>query len=76
MKAQIESGITIDKIKYKPAKMEIIDQKKSNFWIKIKLTEGKNREIRKIMEHFNLRVSRLIRIAYGDFNLGKLKLIV
>ena len=36
------------------------------------MTEGKNREIRKILEHFNLKVNRLIRISYGPFELGKL----
>ncbi|MFK7866701.1 MAG: pseudouridine synthase [Alphaproteobacteria bacterium] len=44
-----------------------------NHWMTIKLTEGKNREIRKLLEHFNLSVNRLIRIGYGTYHLGKLQ---
>jgi 23S rRNA pseudouridine2605 synthase len=44
----------------------------TNFWATITLFEGKNREIRKIMEHFGCSVNRLIRISYGPFELGKL----
>ena len=36
------------------------------------LTEGKNREIRKVMEALGLKVNRLIRVSYGPFNLGEL----
>ena len=43
-----------------------------NSWLKISLTEGKNREIRKVMEHFGLQVNRLIRISYDEFKLGSL----
>ena len=53
--------------------MEIIDQKKIQFLDKNKTNRRQKQRNQKIMEHFNLRVSRLIRIAYGDFNLGKLK---
>lgn len=44
-----------------------------NFWVTITLTEGKNREIRKIMESFGWQVNRLIRLSYGPFELGELK---
>jgi 23S rRNA pseudouridine2605 synthase len=43
-----------------------------NTWIKITLKEGKNREIRKICEYFDLKVSRLKRISFGDFHLGSI----
>jgi 23S rRNA pseudouridine2605 synthase len=39
----------------------------------VALTEGKNREIRKLMEHFDCVVNRLLRVQYGPFYLGKLK---
>ena len=47
-------------------------QSGSNVWLAITLQEGKNREIRKGMAHMDLQVSRLIRTAYGPFDLGSL----
>jgi len=44
---------------------------KANQWYKVTLSEGKNREVRKLWEHFGLRVSRLIRTRYGPIILGK-----
>jgi len=41
-------------------------------WLSVTLQEGKNREIRKVMAHLGLQVSRLIRTAYGPFELGQL----
>lgn len=67
-------GITFKGIHYAPCHIEIepVQAGGQNQWIKITLTEGKNREIRKMMESFSLQVSRLIRIAYGPFQLGNL----
>ena len=67
-------GITIDGIHYAATKIEIEANQSGgkNQWILVTLTEGKNREIRKMMEHFGLQVSRLIRISYGPFQLGNL----
>ena len=45
----------------------------ANAWITMTLTEGKNREIRKICRHFGWQVNKLIREGYGDFSLGMLK---
>jgi 23S rRNA pseudouridine2605 synthase len=71
---QLERGIRIDGFKYKPAKVELeeVNDEKRNQWIKLTITEGKNREIRKIFDHFKMPVSRLIRISYGPFELDKL----
>ena len=44
----------------------------ANVWLVVTLKEGKNREIRKVMAHLGLQVSRLIRTAYGPFQLGDL----
>lgn len=71
---QLERGIKIDGFKYKPAKVEPeeVDNEKRNQWVKITIREGKNREIRKIFDHFKMPVSRLIRLSYGPFELDKL----
>ncbi|PIR34444.1 MAG: hypothetical protein COV36_00730, partial [Alphaproteobacteria bacterium CG11_big_fil_rev_8_21_14_0_20_44_7] len=50
-----------------------IEKQGKNSWLKVVLHEGKNREIRKVMKHFNLEVSRLIRLSYGKYKLGNLQ---
>jgi 23S rRNA pseudouridine2605 synthase len=69
---ELQKGIVIDNISYKPVKIELEHQKGDNSWLIVSITEGKNREIRKIFEYFNLQVNRLIRISYGPFELGNL----
>ncbi len=74
---RIEGGISIDGIRYQKCKIMFEKNKEAdrakNFWIRMVLTEGKNREIRNILEYFGLRISRLIRISYGPFYLEDLK---
>lgn len=65
----IESGVTIEGIEYRPANVTVQRSKGSNSWLTITLREGKNREIRRIFEHFGHPVSRLIRLSYGGFAL-------
>ena len=59
-------------IKYKSIEASLEKTNKSNAWLLMKLKEGKNKEIRRICESFDLKVNRLIRISYGPFNLGKI----
>jgi 23S rRNA pseudouridine2605 synthase len=66
---QIIKGVTIDGIKYAPAKIDIESSKNKNHWLLISITEGKNREVRKILEYAGLTVNRLIRTSYGIFKL-------
>jgi 23S rRNA pseudouridine2605 synthase len=46
---------------------------KSNVWLTFAIREGKNREVRRVLEHLGLKVNRLIRVSYGPFQLGELK---
>lgn len=68
----LERGVTIEGVRYKPAGISRDRNNPSsrNQWLTITLAEGKNREIRKLCEYVDLRVSRLIRTAYGPFALG------
>ncbi|HJT05314.1 MAG TPA: pseudouridine synthase [Stellaceae bacterium] len=70
--AALEAGITIDRMSYGPIRAVLDREQGSNAWLTMSLHEGKNREIRRVMEHLGLSVSRLIRIAYGPFQLGDL----
>ncbi|NQV44335.1 MAG: rRNA pseudouridine synthase [Rhodospirillales bacterium] len=71
--AKLEKGVTISGIRYGAIKAELDRQKGANAWVTMALTEGKNREIRKVMEHLGYRVTRLIRTAYGPFQLGNME---
>jgi 23S rRNA pseudouridine2605 synthase len=70
--ALLANGITVDSMKYGPIEASIDSAKGRNSWVTVALREGKNREIRKVFEHFGYPVNRLIRTAYGPFQLGKL----
>jgi len=68
----LEAGITVDGVSYGPIRAEFERQQGSNAWLTMSLHEGKNREIRRVLEHLGLPVTRLIRLAYGPFQLGNL----
>jgi len=70
--AALEQGITLDGVSYGPIRASLERQQGSNAWLIVALQEGKNREIRKVMAHLGLGVTRLIRVAYGPFQLGHL----
>lgn len=70
--AALEDGITIDGIAYGPIRAKLDSQKSSNAWVTVALREGKNREVRRVMEHLGLTVNRLIRLGFGPFLLGNL----
>ena len=70
--AALAKGITVGGVKYGPIEAKFESATGRNSWLNIALSEGKNREIRKVLEHLELNVNRLIRISYGPFHLGKM----
>lgn len=68
---KLANGITVDGVRYGPIEARL-ERGGANSWITLSLTEGKNREVRRVLEALGLKVNRLIRIAYGPFQLGTL----
>jgi 23S rRNA pseudouridine2605 synthase len=73
--ARLANGITVDGVHYGPIEAEAEPGRDgaANQWISVSLTEGKNREVRKVLEALGLTVNRLIRVAYGPYELGALE---
>ena len=74
--AQLEDlseGIMIDGVRYGSIDANLERRTGRNCWLEMRLTEGKNREVRRVLEHLGLQVSRLIRTSYGPFTLGGLE---
>ncbi|TNE32963.1 MAG: rRNA pseudouridine synthase [Alphaproteobacteria bacterium] len=69
----LKRGLTVDGVTYKSIRAELEKTQGSNSWLSVTLTEGKNREVRKVMEAIGLQVNRLIRVSYGPFQLGNLE---
>lgn len=71
----LKKGITVEGVQYSSIKVVAEDphNKGANHWLRVSLQEGKNREIRRVMEAVGLSVNRLIRLSYGPFDLGRLQ---
>ncbi len=70
--ASLKNGITIEGFDYGSIEASLERVTGKNAWLNVALREGKNREIRRVMEHFGWPVNRLIRVSFGPFHLGKL----
>jgi 23S rRNA pseudouridine2605 synthase len=70
--ASLRNGVTVDGVRYGPIEAGLDSRKGDNCWLTVALREGRNREVRRVMAHLGLVVSRLIRVAYGPFQLGQL----
>ena len=69
---KLAKGTTIDGVHYGSVTAELERAKGPYSWAAISLKEGKNREVKRLMEHLGLKVARLIRVSFGPFHLGHL----
>ena len=69
---RLRAGITVEGVRYGPIEASLDREQGANVWLTFAIREGKNREVRKVLETLALRVNRLIRVAFGPFELGDL----
>ena len=69
---KLRTGITVDGVRYGPIEATLDREQGANCWLTFAIREGKNREVRKVLETLGLKVNRLIRVSFGPFNLGEL----
>lgn len=70
---KLRRGVTIDRMIYGAVEARIDRAQGTNVWLTVGLREGKNREVKRVLEHLGLEVNRLIRVSFGPFQLGELK---
>jgi 23S rRNA pseudouridine2605 synthase len=70
--AALAGGTVVDGVRYGPVEAKLEREKGENAWLAMGLSEGRNREVRRLCESMGLKVTRLIRVAYGPFQLGLL----
>lgn len=70
---KLKRGLYYEGVKYGPIEAKLEREQGTNCWIEVSIKEGKNREVRKVMESMGLTVNRLIRTSYGPFQLGNME---
>jgi 23S rRNA pseudouridine2605 synthase len=73
---KLRGGVTVAGVRYGPIEAALDREQGTqgaNVWLTVSLREGKNREVRKVLEHLGLKVNRLIRVSYGPFELGAIE---
>ena len=70
---QLRRGMTVEGVRYAPAEVTLDRTQGANVWLTLGLREGKNREVKRLLEHIGLQVNRLIRLSFGPFQLGNLE---
>jgi len=68
----LRKGVTVDGVRYGAIEATVDRLQGANVWLTFAIREGKNREVRNVLEHLGLRVNRLIRVSFGPFQLGEL----
>jgi len=69
---KLRHGVSVDGIRYGSIEATLDREQGANIWLTVGIREGKNREVRKVLENLGLKVNRLIRVAFGPFDLGEL----
>ncbi len=69
----LNEGVSIDGVDYEPIHATLDRVQGRNVWLTLDLREGKNREVKVVLEHLGLMVNRLIRVSFGPFQLGDLR---
>jgi 23S rRNA pseudouridine2605 synthase len=69
----LRGGVEIDGVRYGPIEATLDREQGFNIWLTFAIREGKNREVRNVLEHLGLKVNRLIRLSFGPFQLAELK---
>lgn len=69
----LRNGITVDEMEYGPIEAHLDRVQGDNTWLTLSLREGKNREVKRVLEHLGMQVNRLIRLSFGPFQLGELE---
>lgn len=69
----LKKGVTVEGVRYGAVEATLDSEKGANQWLTVGIREGKNREVRRVLEHIGLKVNRLIRVSFGPFELGSLK---